>query len=506
MARTPLLVGSRLALVSLPDDAVLLAPPSPLDPLRDVGAAVGEALRYPLSGPPLSDLVSRGGRVAIVVEPRSLPIPAANSDPRQDAVAAVIDELERLGMPAEGHTIVVAGGLERRAGRRELEHLLRPIQARDFRGEVVVHDASDQELRPLDLDPLDLDGARRAFVNGALLDADLVVCVTAAESSERGGACVLLGACSAGTIAAPAPAPSLLAPSLSPTGVLAGRIATALARHVPVIGLSIVLDHPRLTGRYRGYPSSPAASAALVRSPLRPLANMLPSGIRAQLLQRAGRELTAVAVLAGPPAVSHAEALLRGISLRGVEVTEQLDTIVVPLPWASLHEPREPLNPITAAATGIGHALRLWRDASPLRAGGTIVLLHDFRRTFGHGPQAPYRSLFQLLRGGGGSEEQLVEARRTADDDTRAITAYRQGRAPHPLLPFVDWASCAPVIARAGTTLVAGCRDAGAARALGLVPSHNAGTALEMARGVAGGSHRVGVLLAPPYAPLVVSV
>jgi hypothetical protein len=52
--------------------------------------------------------------------------------------------------------------------------------------------------------------------------------------------------------------------------------------------------------------------------------------------------------------------------------------------------------------------------------------------------------------------------------------------------------------------LVAGCRDAGAARALGFVPTHSIATALEMARGVAGGTHRLGVLLAPPYAPLIV--
>ena len=68
MARLPLLSGSRIPLVSVDDDAVLLAPPPPLDPLRDITAAVGEALRYPLSGSPLADLVTRGGRVAIVVE------------------------------------------------------------------------------------------------------------------------------------------------------------------------------------------------------------------------------------------------------------------------------------------------------------------------------------------------------------------------------------------------------------------------------------------------------
>ena len=341
-------------------------------------------------------------------------------------------------------------------------------------------------------------------IHGSLLDADLVVCVTAAETSERGGACALLGACAAEDIASVGPARSLLAPSLSPTGMLAGRIEAALARRTAVTGVSIVLDHPRLTGSYRGYPSSPRAITALAHSPLRRALNGLPGRVRAVTLQAMGRQLTPVAVFAGPPAVAHAEALLRGIALRGIPLAGDLDTIVVPLPWKSLHEPREPLNPITAAATGLGHALRLWRDASPLREGGTIVLLHDLRRTFGHGPQAPYRNLFHVLREGA-SEERLAAERHAAEADTRAVDAYHQGHAPHPLLPYVDWASCAPALARAGRVLVGGCRDSGAARALGFVPTHSIPAALEMARGVAGGSHRVGVLLAPPYAPLVVS-
>jgi hypothetical protein len=485
-------------LVAMDDDALLLMPPEPLDPLRDVAAAVGEALRYPLSGPRLTELATRGGRATIVVEPRSLPVPGAAIDPRQQAVAAVIDELERLGVPAEAHTILIAGGLERRAGRRELEAVLRPTGARDFRGTVEVHDATSNDLRLLEL-----EGAPPVRIHPAVIGADLVVCVTAAETSERGGACTLLGACAAEDIASPPPAPSLLAPSLSPTGVLAGRVAAALARRTAVTGVSIVLDHPRLDGRYRGYPSSLRALTSITHSPLRRLVNALPGPIRNVALDQLGRELNAVAVLAGPPAVSHAEALLRGVSLRGVPLAEQLDTIVVPLPWLSLHEPRESPNPITAAATGLGHAMRLWRDASPLREHGTIVLLHDLRRTFGHGPQTPYRNLFHVLREGAAADA-LAAARHSAARDPRSLAAYRGGQAPHPLLPYVDWASCAPALERSGRVLVGGCRDAGAARALGLVPTHSIPAALEMARGVAGGRHRAGVLLAPPYAPIVV--
>jgi hypothetical protein len=50
--------------------------------------------------------------------------------------------------------------------------------------------------------------------------------------------------------------------------------------------------------------------------------------------------------------------------------------------------------------------------------------------------------------------------------------------------------------------LIAGCRDAVAARQLGFVPVHNVPAAVAMARGA--GAQRIGYLLSPPYFPLVV--
>jgi hypothetical protein len=53
--------------------------------------------------------------------------------------------------------------------------------------------------------------------------------------------------------------------------------------------------------------------------------------------------------------------------------------------------------------------------------------------------------------------------------------------------------------------IIAGCRDAVAARQLGFVPARGLPAALEMAHGRAGGQARVGYLLSPPYFPLRVS-
>jgi hypothetical protein len=493
--RVPLLLGSRITTARVPDDAVLLSAPPPLDPISSVGAAVAEALRFPLSGPSLAEVATRGGTATIVVEPPALPFPAAREDPRRTALAATIDELARCGVAPGRQTVLVAGGLERRPGRRDLDWLLPRARLRDFRGTVTVHDAEDEALRPV------VEAGHEHRVSPALLGTDLVVTVTAAETVLHGGPATLLAAASAGEMRAAA-ADSLLEPSLSAGWRLASNLAAGLTRRVPVVGVSLALDHPRLTGRYRGWPWEPRTVDRLVRSRLRRLNNAVPQALRRRSLRGVDVRVDALAALAGPPAVAHVEALLRGTSLRSARLAAPLDAIVVPLPWLSPHRPRAPLDPVGAASLGLGLALRLWRERPPLRRGGTIVLLHGLRPTFDTRPGAPHRALYEALRRP--EAEAVAEAEHAVATDPVAVRAYRAGHAPHPLQPFADWASCMPALEAAGRVIVGGCRDAGAARRLRMIPSHSPQTAIDMALGVAGDGARLGVLLAPPYPPLVV--
>jgi hypothetical protein len=228
----------------------------------------------------------------------------------------------------------------------------------------------------------------------------------------------------------------------------------------------------------------------------------LPAAIRREILREQNRALVTLAAFAGTPSVAHVEALVRTVELRGIDVEEPLDALVVGVPWIGPHMPREPLNPVTSAALALGHALRLWRDAFPIREGGTLVLVHSLTRTFAHGGRDPYRMLYDALSAG--DEEAVRLSEIVAASDERLLDAYRAGRTCHPLLPYSDWAGCGPALRRLGHVVVAGSRDAQAARALGFVPTRSVASALEMAHGVAGGRARVGVLLAPPYAPLLV--
>lgn len=496
MTRLPLLSGSSVHAVDLPEAGQLLAAPPPLDAIGDIEAAVRDALRFPLDGPSLEQAAARRARATIVVEPPVLPMPGVPDDPRREALAAVIAELGRVGIPTQKQTILVAGGLGRRAGRRELESLLRPEQARGFRGTVVVHDCEDEGLIPVGE-----DAGTLLRVSRTLVETDLVILVTAAETVVHGGPATLLGASGSELPRRALAGESLLEPTTSSGWRLAGATASAVGSRTPTIGVSLVLDHPRPTGRWRGWPHDARTRGRIARSHLRRAHNATPAGVRRRVMQGIGREIAVLGVLAGPPGAAHAEALLRGVAVRSATLAAPVDTLVVPIPWKSAQQPRDAVQPLAATTIGLGLAARLWRGRSPLAPGGAIVLVHSFRAAFARPSTRPYRLLYEALRAGG--PDAVVELEPTISSNTVALGAYRAGRAPHPLLPFAEWDGCAPTLQHAGRVIVGGCRDAVAARTLGFVPSHNVDTALLMAQGVSEGGS-VGILIAPPYPPLVV--
>jgi hypothetical protein len=480
-------------LANASDDAIVLRPPPPGEAIADVGAAVRDALRFPLAGEGLEAQARRATRATIVIESPALPIPGSGNDPRPQAISAVVDELELHGISTGYQTILVTGGLARRPSQRELETFVTPELARRFHGHVIVHDVEDPELVRLD------ESSRPTLrVNRALVETDLVIVVSAAESVLHGGPAAILAACGADVLRA-AGAYSLLETTASQGWHLGLALERALGRHVPLIGVSLVLNHPETSGAMRGYPYDPDAADRIASSPLRHLYQALPEVLRRDVLRTLRNDVTVAAAFGGPPSIAHAEALLRAVQLRGAEVEKPLDALVIGIPSVTPYLPRERPNPLLAAYLGLGLALRLWRDAFPIADGGTAILLNRFSRHFAHPTQQPYRAFFHATRAGR-DPRVLADAERAASGDARAVEAYRSGRSVHPLLPFRDWNACQPALGRLGAVLVAGAGDASAVRQLGFVPMHGVGAALEVARGQ--GHERIGFLLSPPYFPL----
>src|SRR5262249_59173016 len=120
----------------------------------------------------------------------------------------------------------------------------------------------------------------------------------------------------------------------------------ALWGRLPVIGASLVLNHPRLGGMLRGYPYETQALERIARSPLRYLFRGLPGGLRAYVLRSLPLERSVANAYAGPPSVAHTEALLRGVELRGLELNGELDAICVGVPPPTPYLPPQPPNPL----------------------------------------------------------------------------------------------------------------------------------------------------------------
>ena len=498
--RVPLLAGSRLTVVDAPDDAVVLGAPPPAEPLTDVGAAVREALRFPLAGRSLEELVVPGARATIVVESPALPIPSAVRDPRLTALAAAIAELEHVGIPMERQTILVAAGLARRPSTRDFDLLVPPELARRFSGSVEVHDAAAP-----DLVEIGRVGRTPLRVNRKLVESDLVLVVTAAETVLHGGPAALLAASGADALRA-AGAYSLLETAASMGWRLSVEIERELLKRLPVIAVSLTLNPPVVTGAFQGYPHDGRALERVAASPVRFVFSVAPGFVRSRLLAAIPRELTASAVFGGPPSVAHVEALLRGVDTRSTTLPEPVDTLIIGVPATTPYLPREQPNPVLVAYLALGLALRLWRDGFPVTNGGTAIILSPFDRRFPHPTQQPYRTFFTALRSLGSraaSEPgELAGPERAAAADLRAVEEYRAGRACHPLLPFTDWAACLPAMERLGSVLVAGCRDALAARQFGFVPTRSLPAAMAMASARTGEQGRTALLLAPPYFPI----
>jgi nickel-dependent lactate racemase len=142
--RVELAYGRQGTSVEVPDTAEVVAPVDQ-PRLDDEAAAITGALRRPLAGPPLAELLGRAGRVAVVFPDLTRPMP------NRTVLPPLLDELARAGVPDEHVTLLCATGTHRQATAEEMEELVGPgIVARYA---IVDHDATgDAHVRVGEVD------------------------------------------------------------------------------------------------------------------------------------------------------------------------------------------------------------------------------------------------------------------------------------------------------------------------------------------------------------------
>jgi nickel-dependent lactate racemase len=141
--------------VDVPDDATVVRP-TELPGLPDEQGAIVDALRSPLSGPPLSRLVAPGQRVAVVFPDLTRPMP------NRTVLPPLLAELARLGAGPDAVTLICSTGSHRQATPAEMEALVGADIVARYR--IVDHDSEggdNVEVGSVDDTPILLD---RAYV------------------------------------------------------------------------------------------------------------------------------------------------------------------------------------------------------------------------------------------------------------------------------------------------------------------------------------------------------
>ena len=232
---------------------------------------------------------------------------------------------------------------------------------------------------------------------------------------------------------------SLLEASSAPGWLLAVELERLLGRRVPLFGVSLVLNLPRVFG---GYPYQAERSSGSRARGCAAASALLPGALRRRMIERVPRELTRRGGLRRQPFDRpHRGAAARRSSSRASTLSEPLDAIVIGIPPTTPFVPREPPNPVSAAYFGLGLALtalaqrlpgRSGRDGDPAaRPPAPLPLTHPDSPT---GRSSPIRDRTRPRR--------AARSERAAVEDPRALEAYRRGRSVHPLEPFLTWSAC----------------------------------------------------------------
>jgi lactate racemase len=105
--------------------------------LDDEQAAITDALRRPLTGPPLADLVAQAGRVAVVFPDLTRPMP------NRTVLPPLLAELARCGVPDDRIVLLCATGTHRQATVSEMAELIGADVVTRY--DVIDHDATNED-------------------------------------------------------------------------------------------------------------------------------------------------------------------------------------------------------------------------------------------------------------------------------------------------------------------------------------------------------------------------
>jgi nickel-dependent lactate racemase len=443
--------GAEQATIRVPDNAVVARYADP-DYLKQPKQALDAALAKPFAAPPFAALIKPGMSVAIAFDDPTRP-PA----PWQLILPELVARLVAGGVRREDITFICANGTHKKWTRDELRNFVGADLFDAFwpNGQIRNHDCLDAA------DLIDLGSTASGCAvehNRTFINADLMIYVGQVMAHSWGG--------------------------YTGTGAVIGLASTRsiLSHHNHG-----VVNHPETTtGDHK-----------------RMYFRKLKAEINAHLEQATAKRIFYINWVGG--VAGQMTDIVAGYSpevetpawdaadVHSRVSVPQADILVVGMPASFAYGSAN--NPLIAAI-GMAYPPRVWLGQHVLREGGVVIGLHPSDGTIDPETYPSYREVIDLYN----QHHSIHELARYQDNISgRAdyLAKYRDGHAFHPIHPFFLLYSCDYVLSRASAVILAGTRNPGAFRQLGITPTSDFEQAWAIATRIVGPTPTT--VVAPSY-------
>ncbi len=439
--------GNALVEVDLPVGARVIYPRAPLEPLKDVDAAIRYSLNHPLGCDPLHAKLRPGMKVVIGIDDVSVPLPPMRGpDARERILTIVLGMLADHGV--EDVEMIIATSVHRRMTAAEVRHAVGDkIFKAYWPDRLYNHDAEDPH-------GMKLVGATEhgevVELNRKAVEADLLIYVSLNLVPMSGGhKSVAVGLCGYRSLKSHhnprvmRECWSYMDPGASALATSIERMGRLLEKNIDVFHIEATINN-RMYDRPLGFLHkneddwSPVDRAAYRGVAL--TLSKLPQAARQAVFERVPAPYGVTGIAAGECEAAHAKTLERAYAQYLVPFHGQADVLVCGIPYISPYNVNAYLNPLLVQVMAQGYLFNMYRGAPIVRRGGTLIVFHSCTDQFDQEQHAPYVEFVHDVLPQ--TRDALVMHRQFEEKfaaNPAYIEMYRRGHAYHPVHPFFMW-------------------------------------------------------------------
>ena len=482
--------GDRLVDVDLPTGTRVVYPKPPLEPLKDVDAAIRYAINHPYNSEPLYAKLRPGMKVTIAIDDISVPLPPMRRpDVRERVLTIVLDLLADHAV--DDVELIVATSVHRRMKDWEVRHMVGDkIMDRFWPKKLYNHDAE----RPDGMKYLGTtDEGEDVELNRRAVESDLIIYVGLNFVPMSGGhKSVAVGLCGYRSLRAHhnpkvmRNCHSYMDPSSSELATSVQRMGRLANKKLNVFNIEATVNN-RMFDRSLDFLSKNeddlSGSEKMALRALKFTLDKLPQEARQTVFDKFPAPYGVTGIFAGETEAAHEQTLRRGYEQYLVPVSGQADILITGVPNISPYNVHSYLNPLLVQVQANGYLFNLYKGAPMVKKGGTMIVMHPCTDKFDNEHHAPYiEFVHRLLPETRDAYELHKRYEKKFAENPAYIEMYRSGHAYHPVHPFFMWYWGEAGRQHLGRMIVVGADNEYIPQLLGWETARTMDEALRMAR------------------------